>query len=91
MIIIFRVYMLAVMFWPRLLEYGFPEDNSERLIPCFFLLLLGCVNILAPIGIWARCFGIYREGEPTGGELIGIRILGGLIILGTAAWFWGYF
>ena len=91
MIIILRGYILAGMFLPRLLGDGVPEDNSERLIPCFFLLLLGCVNILAPIGIWARCFGMYREGEPTGGELIGIRILGGLIILGTAAWFWGYF
>ena len=73
------------------LEYGFPEDRSDRIIPCFLLLLLACVHILAPIGMWACYFGMYREGEPPDTELWGIRLLGVLIIMGTAAWFWDCF
>lgn len=73
------------------LEYGFQEDKSERIMPCFLLLLLACVHILAPIGMWSCYFGMFREGEPSDTELCGIRILGILIILGTAAWFWDCF
>lgn len=75
----------------EVLEAGFPRDYSDRIMPGFLLLVLGCVHIFAPVGIWACCFALYRNGEPADGELIAIRLIGVLIIMGTAAWFWGYF
>lgn len=70
---------------------GFPDDKSDRILPCFLLLMLACVHILAPVGMWACYFGLYREGEPSEGELWGVRLLGVLIIMGIAAWFWDVF
>ena len=73
------------------LETGFPVDRDERIIPCFLLLLLACMHIIAPVGMWACYFGLYRQGEPPDTELWGVRLIGVLIIMGTAAWFWDWF
>ena len=75
----------------NILESGFPEDRSDKILLGILLLIVSLVHIFAPVGIWACCFGMYRSGEPDEGELIAIRILGGLILLGTAAWFFDWF